>query len=83
MCITGGESNDFAPLKTGPRYRVQKNSSFSCNLTSCWDIPKIHYFLFLRLDKVWLKDGGGMDDQEERLKNKKYISLKMFPSDIT
>ena len=24
-----------------------------------------------------------MDDQEERMKNKKYKSLKMFPSDIT
>ena len=23
-----------------------------------------------------------MDDQEERMKNKKYKSLKMFPSDI-
>ena len=23
-----------------------------------------------------------MDDQEERMKNKKYRSLKMFPSDI-
>ncbi len=30
-----------------------------------------------------MKDGQGMDDQEERMKNKKYRSLKMFPSDIT
>ena len=26
--------------------------------------------------------GQGIDDQEERMKNKKYRSLKMFPSDI-
>ena len=29
-----------------------------------------------------MKDGPGMNDQEERMKNKKYRSLKMFPSDI-
>ena len=29
-----------------------------------------------------MKDGQGMEDQEERIKNKKYRSLKMFPSDI-
>ena len=27
-------------------------------------------------------DEQGMDDQEERMKKKKYRSLKMFPSDI-
>ena len=31
---------------------------------------------------MWLKDGQGMEDQEEKMKNKKYRSLKMFPSDI-
>ena len=31
---------------------------------------------------MWLKDGQGIEDQEERIKNKKYRSLKMFPSDI-
>jgi len=41
-----------------------------------------HLFLFSKLAKVWLKDGQGMEDQEERIKNKKYRSLKMFPSDI-
>ena len=29
-----------------------------------------------------MKDGQGMEDKEERMKNKKYRSLKMFPSDI-
>ena len=29
-----------------------------------------------------MKDGQGMYDQEERMKNKKYRSLKMCPSDI-
>ena len=29
-----------------------------------------------------MKDGQGMDDKEERMKNKKYRSIKMFPSDI-
>ena len=29
-----------------------------------------------------MKDGQGMENQEERMKNKKYRSLKMFPSDI-
>ena len=29
-----------------------------------------------------LKDGRGMDDQEERMKNKKYRSLNIFPSDF-
>ena len=29
-----------------------------------------------------MKDGRGMDNQEERIKNKKYRSLKIFPSDI-
>ena len=29
-----------------------------------------------------IEDGRGMDDQEERMKNNKYRSLKMFPSDI-
>ena len=29
-----------------------------------------------------MKDGRGMDDQEERMKNKKYRSLKMCSSDI-
>ena len=29
-----------------------------------------------------MKDGQGIDDQEERIKNKKYRSLKMFPSHI-
>ena len=32
--------------------------------------------------EIWLKDERGMDDQEERMKNQKYRSLKMFPSDI-
>ena len=27
-------------------------------------------------------DGQGIKDQEKRIKNKKYRSLKMFPSDI-
>ena len=31
---------------------------------------------------MWLKDGQGIEDQEEKIKNKKYRSLKMFPSDI-
>ena len=29
-----------------------------------------------------MKDGQGMDHQEERMKNKKYRSLKKFSSDI-
>ena len=29
-----------------------------------------------------MKDGQGMDHQEERMTNKKYRSLKMFSSDI-
>ena len=41
-----GEGSDFAPLRIGPRYRVQKNSSFSCNLASCRDIQKIISFYF-------------------------------------
>ena len=32
--------------------------------------------------EIWLKDERGMDDQEERMKNQKYRSLKMLPSDI-
>ena len=43
------------------------------------NIQKIQLFLFSKLAKEWLKDGQGMEDQEERMKNKKY---KMFPSDI-
>ena len=58
--------------------RVRKNDSFSCNLATCWDIWKIHLFLFSKLAEVWLKDRRGMDDQEERIKNKKYRSLKNF-----
>ena len=34
-------------------------------------IQKIHLFLFSKLAGVWLKDGQGMEDQEERMKNKK------------
>ena len=43
--------------------------------------PQIHLFLFLKLAELCLKDGQGMKDQEERMKNKKYRSLKMFQSD--
>ena len=64
------------------RYRAPKNSSASAIWLAAENIQKIHLFLFSKLAKVWLKDGQGMDDQEERMKNKKYRSLKMFPSDI-
>ena len=46
------------------------------------NIQKLHLFLFSKFAKVWLKDRQGMENQEERVKNKKYRSLKMFPSDI-
>ena len=48
----------------------------------CRKHPKNSFILFLKLAKVWSKDGQGVDDQEETMKNKKYRSLKMFPSDI-
>ena len=41
--------------------------------------------LYSKLAEVWLKelkDEQGMEDQEERMKKKKYRSFKMFPSDI-
>ena len=59
-----------------------KNSSASVIWLAAKNIQNFHLFLFSKLVKVWLKDGQGMDDQEERMKNKKYRSLKMFPSDI-
>ena len=64
-----GEGSDLTPLRIGPRYRVRKNITFSCNLASCRDIQKIHLFLFSKLAEVWLNDGQGMDDQEEIMKN--------------
>ena len=60
------------------RYRAPKNSSASAIWLAAENIQKIHLFLFSKLAKVWLKDGPGMDDQEERMKNKKYKSLKML-----
>ena len=36
-------------------------------------------FIF-KLAEVWMKDGWGMDDQEERMKNKKYRSLNTIAS---
>ena len=59
------------------RYRAPKNSSASAIWLAAENIQKNHLFLF----EGW-KDGRGMDNQEERMKNKKYRSLKMFPSDI-
>ena len=74
-----GESSDLAPLRIGPRYRILKNSYFSCNLASCRYIQNIHFFLFSKLAKVWLKDGQGMEDQEERIKKTRNIEvLKCF-----
>ena len=64
------------------RYRDPKNSSASAIWLAAEKIQKIHLFLFSKLTKVWLKNRQGMNDQEERMKNKKYRSLKMFPSDI-
>ena len=61
------------------RYRAPKNSSASAIWLAAENIQKIHLFLFSKLAKEWLKDGQGMEDQEERMKNKKY---RMFPSDI-
>ena len=56
---------------------------FKQNLKKIWlaaeNIQKIHLFLFSKLAKVWLKDSRGM---EERMKNKKHRSFKMFPSDM-
>ena len=64
------------------RYRAPKNSSASAIWLAAENIQKVNLFLFSKLAKVWLKDGQGMENQEERMKNKKYRSLKMFPSDI-
>ena len=64
------------------RYRAPKNSSASAIWLAAENVQKNHLFLFSKLAKVWLKDGRGMGNQEERMKNKKYRSLKMFPSDI-
>ena len=61
---------------------ASKNSSTSAIWLAAENIQKIHLFLFSKLAIVWLKDGQGIEDQEERMKNKKYRSLKMFPSDI-
>ena len=72
----------FKTNKKEYRYRALKNSSASAIWLTAENIQKIHLFLFSKLALVWLKDGQGMDDQEERNKNKKYRSLKMFPSDI-
>ena len=60
-----------------------KNSSASAIWLAAENLQKIHLFLFSKLAKVCLKDGQGMEDQEERMKNKKYQkrSLNMFPSD--
>ena len=55
----------------------RKNSSASCRKHQ-----KNSFLFILKLAEVWLKDGRGIDDQEERMKNKKYRSVKMFPSDI-
>ena len=59
---------------------ASKNSSTSAIWLAAENIQKIHLFLFSKL--VWLNDGQGIEDQEERIKNKKYRSLKMVPSDI-
>ena len=59
-----------------------KNSSASAIWLAAENIQKIYLFSFSKLAEVWLKDGRGMDDQEGRMKNKKYRNLKMFPSDI-
>ena len=64
------------------RYRARKNSSASAIWLAAENIQKIHLFSFSKSAEVWLKDVQGMDDQEERMKNKIYRSLKMFPSDI-
>jgi len=49
---TRGKGSDLASLRIGLRYRAGKNSSFSCNFTSCRIIQKIHLFLFPKLAKV-------------------------------
>ena len=54
-----------------------KNSSASVIWLAAKNIQNFHLFLFSKLVKVWLKDGQGMEDQEERMKNKKYRSLKI------
>ena len=58
------------------RYKARKNSCFSAIWLAAE--TKIHLFLCLKLAEVWLKDGRGMEDQEKKIKNKKYWSLKMF-----
>ena len=73
-----GESSDLAPLRIGPRYRIRKNSYFSCNLASCRYIQNFHFIFIFKLAEVWLKDGQETEDQEGRMKNKKYKVLKCF-----
>ena len=72
----------FKTNKKEYRYRASKNSSPSAIWLAAENIQQNHLFLFSKLAIVWLKDGQEMEDQEERIKNKKYRSLKMFPSDI-
>jgi len=54
------------------RYRAQKNSSPSAIRLSAENIQKLYLFFF-KLAEVWLKDGRGMDDQEERKNEKQEI----------
>ena len=64
------------------REKAPKNSSASAIWLAAENIQNIHLFLLSKLAKVWLKNGQEMEDQEERMKNNKYRSLKMIPSDI-
>jgi len=70
------------------RYRAPKNGSASAIWLAAENIQNIHLFLFSKLAKAWLKDGQGMDDQEEwKTRNTKvskcfhlisYLNLKIL-----
>ena len=68
----------FKTNKKEYRYRALKNSSASAIWLTAENIQKIHLFLFSKWAKVWLKDGQGMEDQEERIKNNKFQNVSIW-----
>ena len=72
--ISGMKRNHILKLRKGISLKVGKWFSFIGNLFPFpFPFPVCVYSV-----SIW----QGLDDQEERMKNKKYRNLKMFPSDI-
>ena len=80
QCKGGSDLAPLIPPSCLQEFRTDRGFGkivLSCNLANCKDMWIIYFFLFSKLAEV------RMDDQEEKMKNKKYTNLKIFPSDIT